>query len=156
MSTKKVIQSFSDMRLDTQELIRQMVQDGFTPHVVFAPSRGGLLLGTMISHYWDIPLVPFQWQTRDHVSTDSETLKHRADDWIRRNANILIVDDIVDSGKTFREISEFFVSSNSVKYATLYHKIFASGLDVDYVANDIHVNSTWIEFPYEEWWRKSD
>lgn len=157
MTIKKTVQSFSQMRLDTLELIRQINQDGFVPHVVFAPSRGGLLLGTMISHYWDIPLVPFQWQTRDHCTTDSETLRCESHKWIQQQANILIVDDIVDSGKTFREISEFFASSDTVKYATLYQKIFTSGIAVDYVANsDMESDFAWVEFPYEEWWRKND
>jgi hypoxanthine-guanine phosphoribosyltransferase len=94
--------------------------------------------------------------------------------WMAEDAyngkNILIVDDINDTGATFNWIMKDWASgcrpndekwksvwNNNVRFAVLVDNL-ASKCDVkmDYVGMEINKaeRDVWIEFPYEEWWSK--
>jgi hypoxanthine phosphoribosyltransferase len=84
--------------------------------------------------------------------------------------NILIVDDINDSGATLNWIREDWQSScfpkdrrwkeiwgNNVRVACLYdNESSKSKLDVTYSAVTINKSSdpSWIVFPWESWWQR--
>ncbi len=143
-----------------------MVLDGFKPDYVVGITRGGLNPALMISHYLDIPMHTLKVSLRDDDHCETNL-------WMAEEAytgkNILIVDDINDSGATLNWIIEDWEKSvslpidetwdhtwnKSVKFAVLVdNENSAFGL-VDYVGMSINKfdDPSWIIFPWENWWK---
>ena len=66
-------------------------------------SRGGLIPAVCLSHKLDIPVTPLVWSTRD--SGEKEIVEWIPED-LNNGAKYLIMDDIVDSGKTITSLFE--------------------------------------------------
>ena len=152
--TMKVIYySWEESIQDLHELVRQMTVDRFSPQVIVGISRGGLPPAVMLSAYFDIPLKPLksslrhfpQWEEYMPRSTDRE---------------ILIVDDICDSGATFTRIREDILRNTKVKegpvvrFASLYSNA-DQDFTPDYYVRELNQNQqqVWIEFPWKVWWK---
>jgi len=161
----KEYQSWTNLESSLSEIVHQIAVDQFQPDVVLGPGRGGYPIGVMLSHYYNVPFHGFEWQTRDHEmikeSTRLETIlsKYSSDD-------VLIVDDINDSGATLLAIDEvvqqydreennnMFHLHEGIKYATLYDKESSSFSKVSYAGKVVTPEEErWIVFPYEEWWK---
>jgi hypoxanthine phosphoribosyltransferase len=104
---------------------------------------------------------------------DDSELGPESNLWMAEDAyegkNILIIDDINDTGETLNWIKKDWESfhpskpqpwktiwNQSVRVATLYNNDSSkSKLDVDYSAVDINKQSdpVWLVFPWEEWWK---
>jgi hypoxanthine phosphoribosyltransferase len=69
--------------------------------------------------------------------------------------NILVIDDINDTGKALTEISNYFTFNYEAnfKYSTLISNV-TSTFEVDYFSIDINKfeEEIWIIFPWENWW----
>ena len=145
--------SWEESIQDLHELVRQMTVDRFSPQVIVGISRGGLPPAVMLSAYFDIPLKPLksslrhfpQWEEYMPRSTDRE---------------ILIVDDICDSGATFTRIREDILRNTKVKegpvvrFASLYSNA-DQAFTPDYYVRELNQNQqqVWIEFPWKVWWK---
>ncbi len=108
----------------------------------------------MLSHYFDVPFVPLQWQTRDGDKTDHANLLAFVNDY--REKNILLIDDINDTGKTLNSITETIYQDFvfDLKVAVLFNKTTSAFETVDYSAVELTPDyNPWIVFPYEEWWK---
>ena len=165
------------------ELIRQITRDGWRPDYVVGLTRGGLIPAVMLSHYFDVPMHTLKVCLRDNIDTetncwmaeeafgyipinDRDVAKSRWDTKKRRN--ILIVDDINDSGATFEWIKNDWPSGclpnqseawnsvwgQNVRFAVLIENA-SSEFDADYVSEviDKSENDIWCQFPWEQWWK---
>lgn len=181
---KKTYLTDGDVQRHVQSIIRQIVIDDFKPDYVVGITRGGLVPALMISHYFGIPCETLKVSLRDDnqcvsntvMSEDAfgyvnieeqELLKCRWD--INKRKNILVVDDINDSGATIQWIKNDWQSSclpsetqawesvwnNNVRFATIYDNESSEFNDVAYSAVTINKleNPEWIVFPWEEWWK---
>jgi hypoxanthine phosphoribosyltransferase len=161
----KLYYSNKDLEKDLSEITRQISVSGWKPDVVIGPGRGAFVMGVMLSHYFEVPFHGFEWQTRDHEmikeSTRLETILSKYS-----MQNILLVDDINDSGSTLLGmsgvVSEWDSTENnnnlmlheSLKYATLFDKESSNFSNVEFTANRVKPDEEkWIVFPYEEWWK---
>lgn len=154
MTIKKKYVSFTDLQSLMSILVREMHYDNYRPEVIIAPSRGGLPIGVMLSHYFEVPFVPLQWQTRDGNKTDHANLLAFVDEY--REKNILLVDDINDTGTTLKSITDTIFQDFvfDLKIATLFNKTTSEFEDVDFFAEELTPDyNPWIVFPYEEWWK---
>ena len=161
----KEYQSWDILQSYLSSITQQIALDKFKPDVILGPGRGGYPIGVMLSHYYNVPFHGFEWTTRDHgmikESTRLETIlsKYSSDD-------ILIIDDINDSGETLTAIDDvvnkFDVDENNnifhlhegIKYATLYDKESSKFDKVSYAGKVVTPEEErWIVFPYEEWWK---
>jgi xanthine phosphoribosyltransferase len=175
--------SHDDIKGAVNELIRQITQDGWSPDYVVGITRGGLLPALMISNYFDVPMHTLKVCLRDHVDTESNcwmaeeafgyvphaeraVVKSRWD--LKRRKNILIVDDINDSGATFEWIKDDWAAGclpneidawnsvwgKSTRFAALIDND-ASSFQVNYFGTSINKaeDPQWIEFPWESWWK---
>jgi hypoxanthine phosphoribosyltransferase len=161
----KLYYSNKDLRNDLSEITRQISISDFKPDVIIGPGRGAFVMGVMLSHYYEVPFQGFEWQTRDHeMIKDSAGIESILSKY--NSNNILIVDDINDSGATLLGISKViddwdFTENNSMlnlheglKYATLFDKESSSFDNVEFTANQVKPDEEkWIVFPYEEWWK---
>ena len=170
---KKHLVTWTDVEHQVQEILRQMQKDEWMPDYVVGLTRGGLVPANMISQYLDVPMETLKVKLRDHSDTESNL-------WMSEDAfgyhnhpsvtNILIVDDINDTGATLNWIKQDWQSSclpddpkwNSVwnvnvRIATLYdNESSKSDLTVDYTAVTINKaeEDVWIDFPWESWWTR--
>lgn len=159
----KIIYTNEQMRGDLQEVIRQMTAEGFAPDVVVGIARGGLVPATMLSHYLGKPLMVINYSLRDNrVSQTSEIADLSAA--LNRGQNVLVVDDICDSGETLRKVvdeaGQMFHSNieafdAACKVAVLWNNVSQDVFEVDYVGREISraEDQRWVVFPYEEWWK---
>ena len=90
------------------EITRQIALDKWAPSVIIGPSRGGLQMGVMLSHYFEVPFVPLQWQTytvdpAGSGGKDLEAIEKITQKYVHEN--ILLVDDINDTGNTLLGIT---------------------------------------------------
>jgi hypoxanthine phosphoribosyltransferase len=164
---KKVYVSWHDVQQQVQELIRQMCLDKWTPDYVVGITRGGLTPANLISQYLDCPMETLKVRLRDGAADECESNFWMAED-AYNGKNILIVDDINDSGTTLNWIKRDwegncfehdeqwdFVWGKSTRVATLYdNQASQSQLVPSYAAETINKldDPQWIVFPWEEWW----
>lgn len=113
--------------------------------VVIGLSRGGLIPGVMLSHKLNLPFIPLVWQTRDGSKKDKKLLKQY------NKETTLVIDDLIDSGKTFYEVIK--VAPN-VKYAALFDKQLSLNSEyfsknLDYCGSLLYNDNRWLIFPWE-------
>ena len=166
---KKQLVTWRDVEHQVQEILRQMQKDQWIPDYVVGLTRGGLVPANMISQYLNIPMHTLKVNLRDHAGTESNTWM--AEDAFNHTKEILIVDDINDTGATLNWIKQDWQSNclpndpmwtngiwnNNVRIAVLYdNESSRSELTADYSAVTINKaeDDVWIDFPWESWWTR--
>ena len=151
----KLWYSWEEMRRDVNVLCRDIVLDKFDPQVIVGLSRGGLTPGTMMSHWFKLPFKPVQAALRDFPAWE---------DYLPRKTDkrVLIVDDICDSGKTFKRMAQHIQGPRKdsvldmgcdVRFASLFwnNEIdFEPHYYVQEIAKD--TENIWVNFCWENWW----
>jgi hypoxanthine phosphoribosyltransferase len=177
--------TWSDAERLTQEVCRQISLSDWRPDLVVAVTRGGAIPGVLISQYFDVAMQPLRVSLRQHAECESNLwLAEQAfganrpeetgitgarwDPALRKN--ILIVDDINDSGATFDWIVKDWQSgcfpqetetwttvwNRTTRFAVLVDNLASNArLPVDYAGSEINKaeEDVWIDFPWEVWWR---
>ena len=186
---KKVYVSFEDIQRQVQDILRQMHNDNWRPDYIVGITRGGLTPAMLISQYLNVPMVSLDVSLRDNVSEigpetncwlsewafgyvseeEQATIGSRWDPHYRKN--ILIVDDINDSGNTINwiindwqstclpneDVWQNVVWGGTTRFAVLYDNLASDAkLTPTYVSQEINKaeDPSWIVFPWEEWWRR--
>jgi len=130
-----------DVKNCLMDIIRQMYMDGFKPDLVVGLVRGGSVPANLISQFLDIPCYMVNKDEQTHILPDAK--------------NILVIDDINDTGKALTEISNYFTFNYEAnfKYSTLISNV-TSTFEVDYFSIDINKleEEIWVIFPWENWW----
>ena len=180
----KVYYKESTVKAWLHEIIRSMNADGWRPDYVVGLTRGGLVPATMLSHYLDVRMETLKVSLRDdsemgpesnlwmaedafgYVNLEDQSTGVRSDPALRKN--ILIVDDINDSGATLNWIREDWRSGclpndmawdeiwgRNIRVAVMINNEASEFTDVDYVGLSINKleEPIWCVFPWEEWWR---
>jgi len=124
---------------------------GIKYDMVVGIARGGLPLATVLSYRLDLPLDVISWQTRsgNHRHIPSKVL-----DAVGARKNVLLVDDIIDSGRAMGEILNALGGPrDNIDVATIYHNI-AQPIQAKYAARTINRNTEtrWINF----WWERTN
>lgn len=154
-------------------ILRQIAYDKWKPDYIVGITRGGLVPAVMISHYLEVPMHTLNVSLRDSTIGPESNL------WMAEDAfgyeegstkkNILIVDDINDSGATINWIKDDWRSGclpnderwdqvwgHNVRFAFVVNNEASEFKQPDYVGLYINKdeNNAWIDFPYEDWWLK--
>jgi hypoxanthine phosphoribosyltransferase len=183
---KKLVLDSKRIKELTSTICREISTSSWKPDIIVGINRGGLIPGIMISQWFDVKHVPLSVSLRDHEDcesnlwlaelafgyNDSEKTKIQGSRWdpgLRKN--ILIVDDINDTGATFNWIIKDWPSGCLPGETAVWNKIwngnvrFAVLVDnqasnceraMDYVGMEINKaeNDVWVDFPWEDWWSK--
>ena len=135
---KKIYFSDIDIKAHVHRILRDISLDNYRPDYVVGLTRGGLVPANMISQYLDIPMHTLKISLRDDPDHKEST------DWIVRDAeagrNILIVDDINDTGATLNFIQNLWSADSltRVRYAVLVNNEASNFKNIDYSANLIN------------------
>jgi hypoxanthine phosphoribosyltransferase len=108
-------------------------------HLV-AVYRGSLPIATHLSNILNCDFSIIKLQTRDG-DDDAATFLHNS---IQPESNVVVLEDIYDTGKTIRLIQNLMISYKSVKYIALYGNTNNDG--VEYLREQ---SGRWIIFPWE-------
>jgi uncharacterized protein len=163
----KVYYKESTVRAWLHDIMRAMQQDNWRPDYIVGLTRGGLVPATMLSHYLNVPMHTLKVSLRDDDSGPESNL-WMAEEAFNMTKEILIVDDINDTGATLNWIRQDWQSSclpnskdwdhvwgNNVRTAVMINNEASDFTDVDYVGLNINKleEPIWCVFPWEEWWR---
>ena len=161
MANKRYI-SEQEMKTGVLDIVSQMYSDDWRPDYIVGVTRGGLIPAVMMSHYTGVKMHTLDVRLRDadHSPEHAVWMAEEAGDGKR----ILIIDDINDTGETFKWIVKDWEESNpaadwldiwgnTVRFATIIDNV-PSKFDVDYASIEINKaeDPAWIVFPFEEWW----
>ena len=169
------------------EIARQITLSDWRPDYIVGITRGGLMAAVMLSHYFDVPCETLKVSLRDGSDQESnlwmaeDAFGYLVTDTIPRPSdmpasdpslqkNILIVDDINDTGATFNWIMEDWRSGcmpndplwdtvwgSNVRFAVIVDNA-SSGCNaaMNYFGMEINKadQDVWVDFPYENWWTK--
>ena len=143
MSESKAIVNYPWNTID--ELVKEVANraTSFKPTHIVGITRGGLIPAVMLSHSFDLPMETLGVSFRDNRATHHTKFKPIDD------ARYLIVDDINDSGTTFKVVSDIF-RNRRLTFATsaLINKE-KSGFNVDFYG-EMFYHDDWINFPWEK------
>ena len=143
MSESKAIVNYPWNTID--DLVKEVANraSSFKPTHIVGITRGGLIPAVMLSHSFDLPMETLGVSFRDNRATHHTKFKPIDD------ARYLIVDDINDSGTTFKVVSDIF-RNRRLTFATsaLINKE-KSGFNVDFYG-EMFYHDDWINFPWEK------
>jgi hypoxanthine phosphoribosyltransferase len=181
----KIYYNDRQIRAAVHRIIRDMSHDNWHPDYIVGLNRGGLTPAVMLSHYLDVPMHTLNVSLRDSSSGPEsnlwmaedafgyipkdmqEGIAKRSDATYKKN--ILIVDDINDSGSTLQWIVNDWQSSclpadpawdhvwnHNVRFATVINNDASNFTNVDYSGITINKleNPVWVVFPWEAWWEQ--
>ena len=173
--------SWQDVEGQCLDLARQINKSGFVPDYIVGLTRGGLVPAVLLSQYLGVRMETLKVSLRDdgqcesnlwmaedafgYVPTESRGEAGTVVDPFFRK-NILIVDDINDSGATIKWIQDDWRSScmpsnsvwdhvwgKNVRIAVLTNNS-ASVASVDYFADEVNKleKDVWLVYPWEQFW----
>lgn len=175
---KEQLYTYDDVHNAAIDIVLKMYKDNWRPDYVVGITRGGLPLAVRISSLLDCRMETLKVKLRDNEPNEEcESNLWMAEDafgYIEDNdyntssvfekKNILIVDDINDTGATFNWIREDWQSgclpnnpnwdtvwNKNVRFATMCEKTHTKFDGVDYYWKEIDTSEddTWIVFPWE-------
>lgn len=107
--------------------------------------RGGLVPGTLLSHRLNYPSIhPITIQTRDQVNFENLI---NFPEYVSDKLYI-IVEDVVDTGKTLNILNNYFLLKENVIFVSLIKR---KGFDIPFKhhISVLEMNFSWIIFPWE-------
>jgi len=140
---------------DVIDLARKIQLSNWLPDYVVGIARGGLVPATYLAQWFNVPMRTIYCSFRDSPSEKIDI--QSIDQDLSFGKNLLIVDDIVDSGDSFKQIREVLDSiehrPEQVRTAALWLNTDQPE-DIDYAVREISrvENQSWIVFPWENFW----
>lgn len=142
--------TYTDCIADIDRIAHDVVTAGHKIDYIVGIARGGLIPAVMLSHRLDVPMRSVSWSTF-HKDQMREHTWDIADD-ISEGKCILLVDDILDSGRTMAELLEDWeCERSSLKIAVMMYNT-SQTIVPDYYGRKFDRNKMpdWIDF----WWEK--
>lgn len=177
---KKHYYTWQDIEKMSMNIVLQMYADNWRPDYIVGITRGGNVPASIISNMIDVRCEALKVSLRDHVESETncwmsedaigyldqdqqDLLKSRWD--IKKRKNILVIDDINDTGSTLAWIKEDWQSTclsgehsawnsvwnHNVRFAVLTQNQASKFKHVDYFAHEINKEekNVWLCYPWE-------
>lgn len=143
--------SIEDLNIDLKAIVEQIKLASYSPELIISINRGGCIPGIYLSHYLKVPHKVINVQLRDGDSNIDIGLQKN---FLVNKKRVLIVDDINDTGKTFKEIKKITENYNcNIKLCALLDNT-QSIQKIDFRGKSINksIDPLWYIFPWENWW----
>ena len=146
---------------------KEIEASDWKPDYIVGLTRGGLLPAALLSQLLGARMNSLDVSLRDHT----DGMGPESNCWMAEDAlygkNILIVDDINDTGETLSWIAADWktlclpsdprwenVFGNNVRVAAIVNNVTSDFESVSYWGQEINrtEDNTWVVFPWEEWW----
>lgn len=114
---------------------------------IVAPARGGLMFGVIASHKLNIPVYPALYSSKKGNGDDKNHANVLPD--VGDVKTILLVDDIVDSGETLKEIVEHYEGLGYKVITAVFHYKEGAVFHPNLYYWRIPADSEFITYPYE-------
>ena len=157
MSIKHLYVDWEQYHRMIEQLALQVHESGFRFDALLCLARGGLRIGDVFSRLFDVPLAILAASSyREAAGMQQGTLDIAEFITTTGGAlrgNLLLVDDLVDSGVTLARVIEHlrdrYAALGEVRTAVLWYKA-ASTVRPDYFVQYL-ADSPWIHQPFEEY-----
>ena len=168
---KKHYYSWQDVEKMCVSIVNQMYKDNWRPDYIVGITRGGNVPATIISNMTGIRCEALKVALRDsksHLESNAwmseDAFGYPDQDLGRQGKKILIVDDINDTGSTFKWIMEDWQSSclphhehwanvwgSNVRFATLTENLSSEFDNVHYWCHEVNKaeEDIWLVYPWE-------
>jgi hypoxanthine phosphoribosyltransferase len=148
---KFYVPTWDDIEISVLEVGKSILIDRFMPDVLVAIATGGLIPAKLLSDLLNINSireVEAKFYRSVGVTDSKPVIKSAHLDGIE-NRNVLIVDDVSDTGETLNAVVNLvsMFSPKVVKTSTLYVKPWARTIP-DYYHRKV---DGWIVFPWDKW-----
>ena len=163
--SKPIYENISNDQVNTylMNIVRDMTLSEYKPDYIIGIWRGGSDTAVKLSHYYGDNAKATLFTP---YSSLTDLLDNIYDDWAKSDfgqgsPNILIVDEICDSGTTLHtireEIADYIAScyTKKIKFAALLHNI-NNHAEVEFYGREIsraQDPDIWYVFPWENWWK---
>lgn len=167
---KKKYYTWESVHAAATKISLDMYKENWRPDYIVGVTRGGLPLAVILSHMLDVPCNTLKVSLRD--SGESESNYWMSEDAygyvdqtdISKRKNILIVDDINDTGATFQWIQKDWMSScmphdhawhdvwnHNVRFAVMTENLSSDFPLVRYQWDEVNKaeEDVWLVYPYE-------
>ncbi len=144
---------------DSWRLAASVRKSGWKPDILIALWRGGAAVGVTLHEYfkvsgWDIRHIPLKCASYSGIGENAGevvfTLGEEIFGMLRPGDKVLVVDDVFDTGKTAKAVSERIAKTGAqMRLACVYWKPEKNKTDLkpDYFVKDVGLE--WIVFPHE-------
>ena len=154
---KKKFYSWKDVEKMCTQLITQLYKSNWTPDYIVGITRGGNVPATILSNTTGIRCEALKVALRDGESGKSgDSIEWMAEDALK-GKKILIVDDINDTGATFKWINDDWKLNgragayNNVRFAVLTENLSSDFDGVNYWCHEVNKaeEDVWLVYPWE-------
>jgi len=159
----KVYISANDLLVDSFRLAQKIYDSGFRPDFIIGVWRGGAPVGIAIQEYLEYvgihtDHIAIRTSSYYGINKQDKTVRVHGLDYIIDNVNaehqVLLVDDVFDSGRSIRAIFEKLRARarrnmpETMRVATPWYKPAKNVTDItpDYY---VHETDAWLVFPHE-------
>lgn len=142
--SSKIYLSYSDVVSMCNHL--EDLASEIKPDMIVGIVRGGVVPALHLSHGLEVPMETVTWQTRD---SNRQEINENVIKAIEDNRKVLFVDDINDTGKTFKDITKAYKTSlkPTVHFMSLVEKTESDFFGQAALTLD---DKRWIVFPWEK------
>ena len=135
-----------DYKMDFNKVVQQIRSSGKKYDLIMGIQRGGLIPGVHLSHVLGVPFNTLQWSNSGAKESANPHLI------CNKGKNILLVDDICDSGVTLHEVLFRYAEWNLDVATLIYNNINKYNITPTYYGWEINRNEVpqWFDF----WWEK--
>ncbi|MBR20510.1 MAG: hypothetical protein CMA64_10270 [Euryarchaeota archaeon] len=150
---KKKIYTWRDVEKMCSQLLVQLYNSEWRPDYIVGITRGGNVPATILSNMTGIRCEAVKVALRDgETGKSGDSISWMAED-AKLGKNILVVDDINDTGATFEWLSNDWGlnGGNNVRFATLTENLSSNFDGVDYYCDEVNKaeEDVWLVYPWE-------